>query len=143
MTCFRHILAPLDFTPKNAEALRVVKAMASPGRTRVTLLHVVEAIAHTEDDPLVSFYQSLEDSAVNKLQGYAQQLADEGIEAEVSVLLGRPARKIVSEAKAMDVDLLVLSSHPLGESASAENGSWATVSYQVSVFCHCPVLLVK
>lgn len=142
MAAFCNILVPLDFTPKNSAALDVVLELARPGITRVTLMHVVEAMPHEADDPLVGFYRSLEENAVQKLKTYGEKLRAGAIEVNDVVSLGRPARRIVAEAQISGVDLIVLSSHPLG-SHSREHDTWATVSYQVAVFCRCPVMLVK
>ena len=141
MAAFARILVPLDFTPKNNAALEVAQNLSEPGETDITLLHVVEAIPHAEDDPLIAFYRSLESNAQHKLDSIAKPLRASGHSVKTRILLGKPARCIVGEAEPSDFDLIVLSSHPLGAGDGANN--WATVSYQVSVFCRCPVLLVK
>lgn len=138
---FQHILVPLDFTPKNQEALDVARELAVADEARITLLHIVQSISDSTDDTLEGFYKSLKKKAVLRLEEYAAPLRKEQIDVTVQVLVGKPARKIVTEASVEGVSLIVLSSHALGD-ADNEKG-WATVSYQVSVFCRCPVLLVK
>lgn len=141
MSRFPHILVPIDFTPKNREALDTARELAVANGARVTLLHIVQSISVSEDEPLAAFYQSLKTEANRRLETYAAPLREVGIDVRPQVLVGEPARAIVTEASVAGVSLIVLSSHALGD---AENeGNWATVSYQVSVFCRCAVLLVK
>lgn len=42
---FQHILVPLDFTPKNQEALDVARELAVADEARITLLHIVQSIS--------------------------------------------------------------------------------------------------
>lgn len=142
MGAFRYILVPLDFSSKGQHVLDTVMSLATPRETRVCLMHVVEAGPHAEDDPLVGFYKSLEESARHKIKALAKPLRDRGLEVIECVSTGRPARRIVDEAQQSGADLLVLSSHPLGAN-SHDGHHWATVSYQAAIFCRCPVLLVK
>lgn len=141
MNVTEHILVPVDFTEKNQKVIECVRHLATPGESHITLLHVVEAITNAEDDPLIGFYRSLEENAVHHLEGLAKPLRAEGFDVNLQVHVGKPARKIVTESSVIGATLIVLSSHPLSEAASSDN--WATVSYQVSIFCRCPVLLVK
>lgn len=142
MSAFRHVLVPLDFSAKDDRSLEAAVRVATPGQTGVCLMHVVEAAPHAEDDPLVGFYKSLEENAKHKLKAIAAPLRDMGLDVDTCVSIGRPARKIVDEAQQSGADLLVLSSHPLGDTAH-DGMHWATVSYQAAIFCRCPVLLVK
>jgi len=142
MATFQYILVPLDFTVKNQRAVELAKSLAEPGKTRISLMHVVETGPHSEDDALQAFYRSLEENAEHNLHKLAKPLRDEGYHVEERVALGRPARKIVDESVAAGADLIVLSSHALGASGGADQ-PWATVSYQAAIFCRCPVLLVK
>jgi nucleotide-binding universal stress UspA family protein len=142
MSAFRYILAPLDFSSKSERTLQAVKQLATPGETRVCLMHVVEAGPHADDDRLIAFYKSLEESARQKIAASSVPLRELGLEVTECVATGRPARLIIDEAQRSGADLLVLSSHPLGEGVQDVH-HWATVSYQVAIFCRCPVLLVK
>ncbi|MEQ8847747.1 universal stress protein [Botrimarina sp.] len=142
MGALKRILVPLDFTPKNEEAMRLTEQLATPGETKVVLLHVVESLAHTEDQSLADFYTRLVANARQALEPYAARLRDAGIEVDTAVVVDRPARRIVSEACVQGADLVIVSSHPLGQSAGPTE-RWATVSYQVALFCRRPVLLVK
>lgn len=137
---FGHILVPVDFTDKSARALDAAMRMAAAERSRLTLLHVIETLEY-EDSELKPFYESLESRAWSKLQPMAEQVAQAGIEVEKDVVYGRRAVCIVDYANDKKADLLILSSHRITLDKLPKN--LLTLSYQVSIMCQCPVLLVK
>ena len=137
---FDHILVPVDFTDKNARALDVAIQMAKSFRSRLTLLHVIETLEY-EDEELNSFYETLAAQARTQLQSMAEQCVQAAVEVDQEVIFGRRAVGIVDYASAQNADLLILSSHRIGPDHSPQ--SLVTLSYQVSILCQCPVLLVK
>jgi nucleotide-binding universal stress UspA family protein len=138
---FKHLLVPLDFTPKNAAALRVALDLAKQNQARVTLMHVVETIEYADDEKIAAFYESLKKRARAKLATFAEGFHDAKVPVAVKIVMGKTARAIVSYAMRKGVDLVVLSSHKI-KLDEAPKG-WATLSYQVSILCQCPVMLVK
>ncbi|QEG35615.1 universal stress protein [Bythopirellula goksoeyrii] len=138
---FNHLLVPLDFTPKNAAALRVALDMAKQNNARVTLMHVVETIDYADDEEIAAFYETLKKRARAKLESYAESFHDAKLSVAVKIVMGKTSRGIVSYAMQKDIDLVILSSHKV-KLDEAPKG-WATLSYQVSILCQCPVLLVK
>jgi nucleotide-binding universal stress UspA family protein len=136
---FQHILCPVDFTDKNTPALDVVYAMLP--QSRVTLLHVIERIEYAEDEETQQFYNGLEEKARERLAEMAQRFVDAGRSIETHTIFGRRGPEIVRYAIDADVDLVVLSSHKIDRQQLT--GGWATLSYQVSILCPSPVLLVK
>jgi nucleotide-binding universal stress UspA family protein len=63
------------------------------------------------------------------------------LEIEPAIVFGRRGPQIVQYADQHQMDLIVLSSHVVDPRRPGEG--WATLSYQVSIACPCPVLLVK
>lgn len=137
---FRHLLVPLDFTEKNAAALEVAFDIAVHNRARTSLLHVVEPIPNA-DSELNRFVEQLALRAATDLESRAQRFTDSGLSVEPKVHVGKRLPEIVQFAAHHQVDLIVMSSHPLDPDQPAQ--SWNTLSYQVSVLCRCPILLVK
>ena len=137
---FGHILVPVDFTDKSARGLDVAVRMATADRSRLTLLHVIETLEY-EDAELKPFYESLEASAWSKLKPMVEQVAKAGIEVEQDVVYGRRAVCIVDYASGKKADLLILGSHRITPDNPPKN--LVTLSYQVSIMCQCPVLLIK
>lgn len=142
---FQHLLVPIDFSKKNLAALDVAFEMASQNQARTTLLHVVEQIAaddtDDEDADLQEFYSQLQQRATTDLEAMSQRFAEAGLSVEYKVWVGARVPEIVRFTAERDVDLVVLSSHRLDPEQPAQ--SLARVSYQVSILCPCPVLLVK
>ena len=137
---FEHILVPVDFTDKSAKSLDVAINMAGLHRARLTLLHVIETLEY-EDSELQAFYESLESAAWTKLKPMAEQCAKAGIQVDQDVIFGRRAVCIVDYASDEKADLLILGSHRIASANPPKN--LLTLSYQVSLMCQCPVLLVK
>lgn len=138
---FQHILVPLDFTAKNQAALDIAFEIASQNRAVVTLLHVIETIEHLPEEDLKSFYARIKSRAETELEQRAQRFAAAGLRVDQKTLFGKRLVEIVRDTRDRKVDLVVMSSHKVDPSAAAQ--SLGTLSYQVSILCDCPVLLVK
>lgn len=138
---FHHILVPLDFTEKNRLALDTAFEIAAQNKARVTLLHVIEAIEGGEDAELREFFNRLQLRAEAELESRAQRFSEAGLAVDRKVRLGRRTAEIVQDAADRQADLIVMGSHVIDPMRPLQ--SWGTISYQVSVLCHCPILLVK
>jgi nucleotide-binding universal stress UspA family protein len=139
---FHNLLVPLDFTPKNRQALDVAFELAIENRARVTLLHVIETFdSAADDDEIRQFYASLENRAWGELQVAAERFAGTQVPVGQKVLRGKRAAEIARYAGEHGIDLIVMSSHPVDLTQSGR--SLATISYQVSIACPCAVLLLK
>jgi nucleotide-binding universal stress UspA family protein len=141
LTKFRHILVPVDFTAKNQAALEIARELASQNKASVTLLHVIETIDNLQDEDLTAFYTRLASRAETELATSAQEFARAGISVDRKIRYGKRLTEIVREAGERKVDLVVVSSHKIDPAAAVQ--SFGTLSYQVSILCECPVLLVK
>ena len=137
---FNHILVPVDFAPKNAEALEVAIKLSEQDQARMTVMHVIEPIEY-EDDEVRSFYQSLEAKAWAKMKSTVEQLDPGDVRVMEHILIGHRAPCIVEYVTAHSVDLLLLSSHAIDFDHLPK--SWSTLSYQLSILCPCPVLVLN
>ncbi|MGQ0633190.1 MAG: universal stress protein [Planctomycetaceae bacterium] len=138
---FRHLLVPLDFTDKNQAAVDVAFDIAAQNNARVTLLHVIETIAGPDDAELKEFYDRLQERAESELEVRAQRFVQAKLPVDQKIRFGRRSPEIVQDAHERNVDLIIMSSHPIDPDQPVQ--SWSTVSYQVSILCRCPILLVK
>jgi nucleotide-binding universal stress UspA family protein len=137
---FRHILVPLDLSPRNDAALDTALRLAEQNRARVSLLHVIQRIDHVPAAELRAFYRQIEATVGKKLKAAARRFVAKKIDVRPVVAVGTPAQDIVEHAAANGVDLIVLASHRIDLS---QPQGWGTTSYKVGVLCRCPVLLVK
>ena len=138
---FQHILIPVDFTEKNLAAMEIALDLAIASHTRVTLLHIIESINVEADDEMEQFYSRLRARADAELERLSQRFSGSGIAVDRKFRIGKRLQEIVGDAAERQVDLIVMSSHR--PDLQNPTKTWATLSYQVSMLCHCPVLLVK
>ena len=138
---FQHILIPLDFTEKNLAALNIAFDLAVVNHARVTLLHVVESLSGEADEELAQFYARLRVRAESELESRSQRFDDAGLAVDCKIRIGHRLPEIVTDSVERGADLIVMSSHKPDPTRPLQ--TWATLSYQVSVLCQCPVLLVK
>jgi nucleotide-binding universal stress UspA family protein len=138
---FERILVPVDFSEKNEAALDVAAELARANQARATLLHVVETINVEADEEMDRFYARLQSQADAELDRLARRIESTGVPLDRVVRIGKRLQEIVSFSVDEKIDLIVLSSQKLDVHKPTQ--SWATLSYQISVVCSCPVMLVK
>jgi nucleotide-binding universal stress UspA family protein len=143
---FQHILVPVDLSSKNVAALDLALEMATRHGARATLFHVIERIdpeddEDSEDLELQRFYEDLERRAARELQDLALRFSRAGVVVESQVWIGKRVAEIVRFVAEQSVDLVVLTSPPVNAERPA--ASLSSASFQVSVFCSCPVLMMK
>jgi nucleotide-binding universal stress UspA family protein len=138
---FQHVLAPVDFSPANREALEIVFEIAVRNHARVTLLHVIEALDVDEETDVREFYDRLQQRARSESEPLEQRFTDAGVNVHAAVVLGKRSREIVKYAAEQRADLIVMSSHRIDPAHPLQ--SLTTISYQVSIAAPCSVLLVK
>ncbi len=138
---FQHILIPVDFTEKNLLALDIAFDLAVSSRSRLTLLHVVEKLDVETDAELEHFYRRLRVRAESELERMSQRFAEAGLQVDRKIRFGRRLAEVLADVVERHIDLIVMSSHQ--PDLDQPHQTWATLSYQVSVLCPCPVLLVK
>jgi nucleotide-binding universal stress UspA family protein len=138
---FQHILVPVDFAEKNLSALDLTFELAVLNRARVTLLHVIESIDVEPDAELTRFYEKLQARADSELERLSKRFVAAGLAVDRKTRYGKRLNEIVHDIIERKADLVVMSSHKPDLTKPLQ--TWATLSYQVSVLCPCPVLLVK
>jgi nucleotide-binding universal stress UspA family protein len=138
---FQHILIPVDFTGKNLAALDIAFELAVQNKARVTLLHVIETISDLTDSEIREFYGRLEVRANTELETMGQRFEAAGLPVDRKIRYGKRLPEIAQDSVDRQIDLMILSSHKIERDQPIEN--WGTLSYQISLICQCPVLLVK
>lgn len=138
---FQHVLLPTDLSEGVKPALQVARDLARQNGARLTLLHVVQTIEHLPFRGLKGFYAQLKESAQDKLDRLADGSSFRGLDLHRKVVYGRIADGIVDYATKHEVDLIVMSSHPIDPKRPLQG--FATVSHKVAILAPCPVLLVK
>jgi len=138
---FRHILVPTDLTERTVQVLDIAVKMAADTDCRVTLLHVIEVIQDAAFEDFEDFYTKLGKRATRKMEELIGQYKGRPIDIAREITYGGRVREIIRFATENDIDLIVLSSHPITADNIVEG--WGTISYKVGILAHCPVMLVK
>jgi nucleotide-binding universal stress UspA family protein len=137
---YEHILIPVDLSEKSAHTVRAAAQLATPGRTAVTLLHVVETLDLPYEE-MEDFYERLQEKAATTLARWVDVLAGEGHQAQQEICFGKRGREIVRYAGEAAVDLVVMRSHVVDP--AHPGGALGTLSHQVALLVPCSVLLLR
>lgn len=109
---FAKILVPLDESLLSESVLPHVIAVAAASKGEVILLHVMEEKRSEQDvKPDVLDRQLRKAEAQAYLEGVAQRLRQNGVEATGMVREGKPAQQIVRFLHEEKCDLVILASH--------------------------------
>jgi nucleotide-binding universal stress UspA family protein len=135
------LLVPHDFSDRSAEAMRVAAAWADAFDAELTVLHVVEPVVYPEfytinvvsDDVMTR----LRDRAIEALDESARELLGDRSDVNTSVVVGRAAKTIVSEAESGGFDMVVMGTRGLSDLEQLVLGSVAE-----GVLRRCPVPLL-
>lgn len=142
----KRILVPLDFSPASLRALRFAREWASRFGSEICLLHVVEAnypIAEYGAVPYVppsSQSADLHAQAREELQKIAGRELGELREGSVFIREGAPYDQIVSAARELSADIIIISTHGRTGLSHLIMGSTAE---RVVRFAGCPVLTLR
>lgn len=146
------LLVAIDGSSHSLKAVEFAAEIASACNAKVFILTVIKAHPIPKVSDELRAYAKLEhiegaDFEVvkllsNQLLSHAEQTArDKGVEdIETKLETGPVARTIVANAKANDVDLLVIGSRGLGNIEATLRGG---VSHRVELLAKCSVLTVK
>jgi nucleotide-binding universal stress UspA family protein len=141
---FKKVLVPLDGSEIAAKILPKVVELAKCSQAKVTLLHVcssgVGAFTGEASPGVIKAAEAQEQKFCDTfLAQAAQNLRDQGVEADTACEDGVPAREIVAFAQHKGYDLIVLGTHGAGEVAWYMGG----VADRVASHATVPVLLFR
>jgi nucleotide-binding universal stress UspA family protein len=141
---YQHVLVPIDLINPDPIAIDAAFDLAMQNHAKITLLHIIESIHESEverDEEIDQFYAELETSVREKLTQLAKRFKDAQLTVHHEIVVGRPVRDIVRYSATHSVDLIVLRSDRVDPARPQE--AMTKVSYHISMFCQCPVMLVK
>ncbi|MCF8107012.1 MAG: universal stress protein [Desulfohalobiaceae bacterium] len=144
---FAHILVPTDTSPESGNALQIAGKMQSLEKSdsgqfsKISLLHVVEVIAHEEGDEFAPFYSKLIKKAEAKMDELIRKQETKGLVIEKQVIVGNRVREILNFAETNKVDLILLKSHRMDKNDLTRG--WGTISHKIGILSPCPVMLVR
>jgi nucleotide-binding universal stress UspA family protein len=114
----KSILVPVDFSDVTLKAVKAAVHLATPFKSRITLMHVSEVIPQIitiGPAPEAVPTPSMEEFGSSKIAERLTQLSDlvtsVGLESSSVELQGAPVDLILTQAERSRVDLIVLGSH--------------------------------
>jgi universal stress protein A len=137
------IVVPTDFSPESKKALRYASTLAAGCGAVLRLVHVVEPGSFVNDLANVAVIRDdkeVAQEAAVRLQCLAQDEVEELIPVQAEVRIGKPYNEIVSVAKKLGADLIVIATHGYSGLKHALLGSTAE---RVVRHATCPVLVVR
>jgi nucleotide-binding universal stress UspA family protein len=137
---FTKILLPVDLSGDHQQVIDIAARIAHQDKGEVTLLHVIELIPDVTLEEERGFYGQLESRARHHLARLGQRFAEYQVPWRLEVVYGKRAPTILQYALETSTDLIVLTADRIAPSNDTGAGA---VSYPVSLFSQCPVLLLK
>jgi nucleotide-binding universal stress UspA family protein len=143
---FRHILAPVDFSPLSALGLRYAGALARCADASITVLFANPFLPPPYFTPartaeLERQFREGVREAETQLRAFTEAaLGAESARASLTIVEALPVDAIIAAAEPGRTDLIVMGSRGLSSSSRFKMGS---VASQVAKYSPCSVYLVK
>ncbi|CAM2064299.1 Universal stress protein [Sulfidibacter corallicola] len=138
---FKHLLIPTDFSDVAEKGLNMALRFSEPGHTQITLLHVIESIAHLSEEENREFYDKLEDRSRTKMGEIAQALSEKGYEVVCRQVIGKRIEQIVGIAAELQVDGVVMGSRTMD--LERPTLGLHSISHMVASLAQCTVILAR
>lgn len=137
---YKNILVPLDGSEFAEKSLDEISNIWDAEKTRLILFHVVETYSLLPDDKKEE-YDKLYKKGESYLNGTKTLLEKIGFKnIELVIKKGKPDHEICSYAKRDDIDILLITTHGLGEITKWALGS---VTYNVARDINKPLMIVR
>ena len=140
----KKILVPIDFSECSKKALKYAVPLAKQHDAAITLLYVIPNVPYANGEYGAIDYASVEDelsvTGKNQLARFAAAELQNGVRAETLVRIGSAAIEIISAAKSLAADLIVVSTHGRTGLKHVLLGS---VAEHIVRHAPCPVLVVR
>jgi universal stress protein A len=139
----KRILVPLDFSDPSKRAMRLAGDWAELFGAHVYLLHVVEMVpfmSGLEEVPIALTRRDVAQTAKNSLAALARLQLPKTVKVSVLVYHGKAFNQIVTAARSLQIDLIIIATHGYTGLDKMLLGSTAE---RVVRHAPCPVLTVR
>lgn len=139
----KQVLVPIDFSECSKKGLRYAIALAREHKAAITLAYVVPSISMLGEYggiDYASLNKEMRESAERELATVVVDEIRGVVPSDTAVRVGSPAGEIVSIAKSLPADLIVISTHGRTGLKHVLVGS---VAERVVQTAPCPVLVVR
>lgn len=139
----RRLLVPVDFSAGSRKAVVYASAFARQFSAQITFLHVIQVnYAYGEFGAIdfTALEREMRASAQKELQHLLTTAREAGLNAEILVREGSPAKVIAEVASELSSDLILISTHGYTGLKHVLMGS---IAEHVVRYAPCPVLVVR
>jgi len=145
MLSINSILVPIDFSDYSIKALNYAIDFAQSFNAKIVLIFVIEPMIYPTDFTFgeivpPSFEPKLEENTVNELKKIAEDKISGKIKYEITIRTGRPFLEIISAARELDVDLIIIATHG---TTGVEHLLFGSTAEKVVKKAPCPVLTLR
>ncbi|MFZ5863514.1 MAG: universal stress protein [Nitrospirota bacterium] len=136
------VLVPTDFSEGSQAALNYAIGLTKSFHAKIVLLHVIETTTYTMTEALqlVNVYDVVKTAVEPVLDQMVKDLQQAQVTASRILVQGGSAHEIVSQAREVGADLIVMGTHGRHGVNRLFVGS---VAERVVRTAHCPVLTVR
>jgi nucleotide-binding universal stress UspA family protein len=139
----RKILVPIDFSEFSYKSLDYAVAFALHSRAEITLMHVVP-LTYVDAEVIAFDFSKIEQQTAaacqSRLERLREQRVSPRVQSSTAVVIGRPVEEIISTARKLDADLIIMSTHGYTGLKHAFLGS---TTENVVRYAPCPVLTLR
>ncbi len=145
MLSINSILVPIDFSDYSMNALDYAIDFAQKFKAKLNLIFVIEPIIYPTDftfgEILPPNYEpKLEQNAEDELKKLAEDKIGDKIEYEIVTRTGRPFLEIISAARELNTDLIIIATHG---TTGVEHLLFGSTAEKVVKKAPCPVLTLR
>ncbi|MEM1447952.1 MAG: universal stress protein [Planctomycetota bacterium] len=138
---YEHILVAVDESDHADKTLEQAARLAQAFQSRMTLVHAFPSSVDIVGSPVyTNVLAQRTEKGQQVLDEMHARLGDAGPQVGTELCEGPAADAVLSKAKELEVDLIVLGSRGLG---TVERWLLGSVGHKVSHLAHCPVLIVR
>ena len=137
---FSNILVPIDFSEDADRAVEACLELFGDKAESIKLLTVCESRGNRHTEMLPEIDEVMEQTVNDKIIAFAKNYEGRHKNLKAYIKNGQPASQILSVAKEMEVDLIVMGSQGRNSLARVLFGS---TTYEVSRKAHCSVFVVR
>ncbi len=137
---FKHVLVPIDFSENAEEALETAFKIFGDAAETFSLLTVCESITNRHTELVAEIDEMITKSINEQMMTFCEKYKGRHKNLQTFVKKGSASSQILSAAKELDVDLIVMSSQGASSLARVFFGH---TTYNVSRKAHCSVFVVR
>jgi len=145
MSRLKSILVPVDFSGPSEKAIQYALGFAEQFGAMLTLLYVVEPAVYPTELGYVpaeidTLYRTMHETARQKLEAIAVKQIPQDLRAKTLIRVGQPHREIITAAKELGVDLIIIATHGY---TGLKHTFLGSTTERVVRHAPCPVLTVR